>query len=155
MGTIEQSKYNYKKSRINIMDLEYKIRIKEEQIERLKNRIGKIQENNWWGDILIRPVMADVKLKYPHLTWDDKRLCPMGIRHAVSVFGHDKDDKTVAYITFMPGNDEELWIDNGQRKSSFQHGTIGELNGMNNVSVILTDMEMLYEHIERQMKEKE
>lgn len=152
---IENSKREYQNSRAIIKSLEDEIILKENQIERLKKRKNRIQEKFWWGDVLIRPVMEDVKLKYPHLTWDTERLIPLGLRCAVSVFAHDYDDKTVAMIIFTPGSNGELWIDNGQRKSSFQHGTIGELNGMNNVSVILTDMEMLYEHIERQLKEKE
>lgn len=152
---IENSIREYQNSRAIIKSIEDKIKSKENQIEKLKKRKSRIQDNNWWGDVLIRPIMADIKLKYPDLTWDDERLVPMGLRCEVSVFGHDKDNKTVASITFTPGANGYVYYDTGEKHNTFAPGTIGYINQMNCKSELIDSMETLYRHIERQAYENE
>jgi hypothetical protein len=155
MGVLEESQRKYNNSRIEIQDFDYKIGLKHRQIERLEKRKEKIRSKNWWGDVLIRPVMEDIKVKFPQLTWDTERLVPMGLRCAVSVFGHDKDDKTLSAITFTPGDKGQLYYDTGEKKNNYPQGTLGSLNGMDNKEALLTDMEQLYEHVRRQCERNE
>lgn len=133
--------------------IEDRIVMRQRQIYRLENKLKK--QRAWWGDILIRPIMVEVKAKFPQLTWDDTRLVPMGLRCAVSLFGHDVNGKTVAMIVFTPGQTEkgEIYFDTGEKKGVYPSNSIGDLNGFSNVCKVLTSLEEIFEHVENQINQ--
>ncbi len=154
MNIIKESQEKYIAFQEAMNLIKNKITVREKQIERLKLRDNKLHEQSWWGDILIRPVMEEVKKKYPNLSWDDEKLTPMGLRCAVSIFADDNKGKTAVWLLFTPGNLNlgEIWYDTGVKKKEFAEGTIGYINGMNNLSVVLQSMDQLYKHIDNQIK---
>lgn len=152
---LEESKQNYLNKHNAIKETKAKIKQREMQIERLKKKLDKQWDNSWWGEILIRPIMEMVKAKFLKLTWDDERLIPLGLCSRVSVFGHI-GDKTVCMIAFTPSNLNEgiIAFDTGEKKGSYPQGSIGDLNGFQNVSEDIHDIEQIYKHIEKQLNEK-
>lgn len=135
--------------------IEEKIEMRRKQIYRLEKKLDK--QRAWWGDILIRPIMEAVKEKYPQLTWDDERLVPLGLRCAVSVFAHvgeDKYENCVASITFTPGDTEkgEIWFDTGEKRGNYPSGSLGDLNGLSNVTKKVESLEEIFNHIDKDLE---
>jgi hypothetical protein len=126
-----------------------KIVMRQRQIYRLENKLNR--NRAWWGDILIRPIMVEVKAKFPQLSWDDERLIPMGLRCAVSLFGHDVNGKTVAMIVFTPGKSEdgEIYIDTKEINYIYPPNSIGGLNGFGNVTKLVTSLEDVYAQVDQ------
>ncbi len=126
---------------------------KEQQIVRLRAKKNKLINDNWWGDSLIRPIMELVKLKFPDVVWDDERLVPMGLRNCVSVFG-SIDNNCVAYIAFTPTdlNNGIVSYDTGKKTGNYQSNSIGNLNGFDNISKPIENMEELYSYIQSKIE---
>lgn len=136
--------------------LQEKIYDYERKIGRLENRISKIQENNWWCDKLIRPVMDELRIRLPELKWDDERLVPMGMRSAVSVFGHI-EGKCVASLVFTIGDYDNgvLQYDYAKKESDSEISptSIYALNGFDNMSKDVESIDELVKYIQTQLKE--
>ncbi len=155
MNALEESRKRY----LEYLDKKDKIQLsmdtKEKQINRLRTKRDKLVNTNWWGDSLIRPIMEMVKLKFPDVVWDDKRLVPMGLRCVVHVFG-SVDNNCVAYIAFTPGNLNKgiLNYDTGKKTGNYQSNSIGDLNGFDNITKPIEDIEEIYTHVQNQINEK-
>lgn len=128
-----------------------RIEMREKQIERLKKKRKRARKN--WTDVLIRPIMNEVKNCFPQLTWNDDSLVPMGLRSTVSVFGRDENNKTVASLVFVLGNYNEgqLFIETGERKNKFSSSTIGDLNGFNNVITEIKSLVTVFDRVNEQL----
>ena len=157
MKTLQTITARYEANEIEIESLKNKIILKERQIYRLQNRIEKRQNDSHWTTNLIIPVMDLVRNRFPQLTWNTDRLIPMGLRCSVSVFGYEegKDTCSVA-LTFTPRNADKSFIafDNGKKGIGYPNGTLGSLNGFDNIETPLTDIELLFGYIQYQLDKK-
>ena len=133
---------------LEIKKVKDKILQREAQIERLEKKKYKLQENGWWGDLLIRPIMELVKQEFPQLTWDLERLVPMGMRNRVSVFAKC-DGVTVAMIGFTPMDTKNGIVnyDVSERNGDY----MSDPNGFSIKSEPLTNIKDLFNHIEKQL----
>lgn len=162
MTVLEESKKVYNDAHAKRQKLEDKMTLKYRQIERLKNRSNKIHENFWWANVLIKPLIEVLRGEFPEIYFNDHQLTAMGMRCAVSVFGSEKEPqdgencKTLCGITFTSGNDGQLFYDTGKYKSSEQHrASIRDYNGFDNITAPITDIQVLIDHVKRQVKENE
>lgn len=157
MKSLAEIENDYVTKQNEIRGVQDKIETLNVRIERLKAKKNKLQDKGWWGDNLIRPVMEHVKAKFPDLVWDDRNLVPMGLGAKVSVFGK-LNGKTVAYLVFSIGDLSvgKLRYETGETKNHFQSGTLGDVNGFNNISKPLGEIEELFTYVQKQLdKNKE
>ena len=127
-----------------IDESERKIEWHKRRKERYEKRIRKMDFPHW-TDNLVRPVMREIERLTPDIVWEERdRLPTFGIRCECPVFGKTAEGHTVG-ICFTPGSniEEKLWYDTGEVKARFSSGTIGEINGMNNVSKPVDSIEEL------------
>lgn len=134
---------------LKIKSVNDKILQREVQIERLQKKRSKLQENGWWGDLIIRPIMELVKEEFPQLSWDLERLVPMGMCNRISVFAKC-NGITVAMIGFTPMDIENGIVnyDVSDRKGDY----MSDPNGFSIKSEALTDIKDLFNHIEKQLQ---
>jgi hypothetical protein len=152
------------KMRNEIKEIENKIKMREQQIVRLKMKQDKKAAKCWWGTSLIRPIMELVKARFPQIVWDDDRLIPMGLCSRISLFGRidgklwsDKEDYEegkLIILCFTPSDTRNgiIAYDTEERKGSYPENSIGAWNDMDKVSEDITDIEQIYKHIEKQLK---
>lgn len=151
---LTEIKKNYIAKQDEVKKVQNKIFEREKQIERLTNKKYKLQDSAWWGDCLIRPIMELVKVKFPQLIWDDKRLVPMGLGCRVSIFAHIEGiEECVAYLVFSPGDVRNggIFYDTGEKKPNYPNGSIGQLNGFDNICKEVETIEEIFEYIEKQL----
>jgi hypothetical protein len=144
---LEQAKATYVKIHNDIDKARERIAFQERKIERLYNKGS-------WTEVLIRPIMELVKIKFPQIKWGDDRLVTMGLCSRVSIFGHIGDDKeNYISIAFTPSNLNEgvISYDTGEMENNYPKGSIGNLNGFGLKSEEITDIEQIYNHIEKQL----
>jgi len=159
MDTIQNAVKQFRESRKKIKTLQNRIAERQQQIARLENRIDKLYDTNFWGDIILRPIMDDVIKKYPQITFEVDRYIPLGMAHRVSIFGKTKDNKTIM-LAFTPTNllsdtlDNSISIDTLERTNEYAKGSIGELNGFNRVEKPIQTMLDVYAIVDKQLNEK-
>lgn len=124
----------------------------------LQEKLGAIEKERqllrfpYWTEKLLRPVLTEIKKQLPDWVCDDKRLSPMGLGCRVSVFFYKRGlpphaDRWLQgnsiYIVFLPGELDkgELLYETGERTTRFQAGTIGEINGFNQITKPLESIE--------------
>jgi len=150
---LEDIRVNCIEKDLEIKKVKDRIIQRQRQIERLRNKQNKLEDNNWWGDAVIRPIMELVKVKFPQLNWDLERLVPMGMCNRVSVFARiEGDDETLVMIGFTPRG-----LDKGtvsfDKKQEERRDSLNNPNGFGIPSQEITDIEQLYSHIEEYLKE--
>ena len=145
---LQEIQKNAIEKNLEIQKVKDKIIQREKQIYRLEKKKSRLQENGWWGDLLIRPIMELVKAKFPQLNWDLERLVPMGMCCRVSVFAK-LNGVTVAMIGFTPMDTENGIVnyDISERKGDY----MSDPNGFGIKSEPLTDIKDLFKHIEKQL----
>lgn len=137
-----------------IDESEQKIVWHQRRIDRHKKKINNL-DFPLWTENLVRPIIVEVAKLTPDIEWEsDKRLCTFGLRRECPIFGTTKDGHTVGITFTPPHNGANLpYYDTGERKPSYQPGTIGEINGMNNVSKQIESIEELVAMIRRKEEE--
>lgn len=112
---------------------------KQEEVERQLNELEYV---NWVGS-LVKPLAVELSEK---LGKKYDIYGPFGLRAAVSIYLMDdlkvSITKQETYgITLAPGDLKkgELFYETNETKNEFSKGTIGYMNGMNNVVKILPD----------------
>lgn len=153
MADLKEITSTYQEMRNEVQKIRDRIKQREEQIERLKKK--QYKKSEFWGDLLIRPIMSEVKNRFKELTWDDERLVPMGLRSAVSLFAKDENNETVASLVFVLGdyNKGDLYIESGLRKdNNYKGGTIGDLNGFNNKLIRVESLDTVFNRVGDQLK---
>ena len=133
-----------------------RIQAKQDKVERLEAQIRKLQDKTHWTDDLIRPVMEQVKHLFPDLTWDDEKLIPMGMSAKVSVFSRLKDlpnDENLISLVFSPGIDADLHMETGDNDGTFPNGSLGQVNGLNNITVKIKSIDQVCDRVSEQIKE--
>ncbi|MCE8578362.1 hypothetical protein [Bacteroides fragilis] len=94
--------------------------------------------------------MTEVARLTPGVTWEyPERLNIHGLRAACSVFGRTGNGETVG-LTFS-FNDDTLHYDTGEVTRRFAPGTLGEINGMNNVSTPVESVDSLVTKVNGQI----
>lgn len=117
-----------------------------QQIQRLEKKKEKISSDcpNWIEEV-IRPLALEISAKLNQYC-DVKG--PFGIRaEAIIYIVEDPDvsilDQGSRSITITPNwnedGDMDFWYDTGEETDNFEKGTIGFLNGMNNITALLPD----------------
>lgn len=140
-----------------------KILLRERQLQRLEHSRKKLSESHpKWTELLLQPIIRKIQLKLPDWICEDDAFSPRGLGARVSVFFIRKDappgqDKYLArnsiYITFLPGNlyTGELLYETGETTTAYQMGTLGEINGFNQVTKPVDSIEELTEFLTKQI----
>ncbi|MBS1526296.1 MAG: hypothetical protein JST19_11645 [Bacteroidetes bacterium] len=139
-------RYNVASKKLDdiVTDLQQKLATIENERQKLKYP--------YWTEKLLRPVLNSIKKELPNWVCDDKRLSPMGLGCRVSVFFCKRGLPPTAgkwlqgnsiYIVFLPGELDkgQLLYETGERTTRFQSGTIGEINGFNQITKPLESIE--------------
>lgn len=125
--------------------LDKKIQTHLRQIERLENRRMKLMETRPnWVDEVAKPLgdlLAEQTGKYAYVCG------PQGIRSAVTIYLMDDRSKSIIdheslSITIIPdfeGDNMVFRYETGEKENDFAPGSIGYINGMNNVTAELSD----------------
>jgi len=133
--------------------LEEKIEQGKAQLARLKARHDALYlKNPSWLEALLRPLLAIIKQQMAGWVCDDEKLCLLGLGCCVPVFffregmAQDADNLSAensVYIVFLPGDLDkgELLYETGERTNRYTTGSIGEINGFNNITKPLESIE--------------
>jgi hypothetical protein len=109
-------------------------------IDRHEAKIGKIRDNSWWGDMILRPIMDAVIIKFPKIHWDADKFTPMGLRNAVSIFG-EVNSETIM-LRFTPHSDGYVCLDIKPEYSTHGFGSKTE---------IIKDIQQIYNFIQNRL----
>lgn len=118
-------------------------------IERHEDKIERIRDKSWWGDVLIKPIMKELNIKFPDIRWDSK-LSPMGFKCRVPVFAYINGEMAFS-ITFVP---EDLT----KGEISFETGNLidqskgYDTHGFNLECEIITDIQQVFDYVEKQLE---
>lgn len=109
-----------------------------------------------WTNSLLLPLLKEVQERtgldfYDYST--RRGMNTFGLRCESWTFAHNEQGKCIASLCFTPGEIGEIYIDTGERKDRFAAGTIGEINGMNNVSVKVNSVEMVIDVLKKKYPE--
>jgi hypothetical protein len=132
-----------------------KIEMRKLQIYRLERKKKRAYEKTHWTTQLINPVMREVEKLTPHIKWkiEDKPFVS-GMRCNCSVFGKTIEGAITVGITFTPGAGSNLNFDIGEVRSGFQRGSIGDLNGFNQRTKQLENIQELVDLVARSEQEE-
>jgi hypothetical protein len=149
---LQEMKNAYVDAKHEVAVIVKKITQRENQIGRLRSKKMRIEDTSWWGDMLVKPIIENLKVKFPQIAWGDtEKLVPMGLKCRLSVFGK-VNDKTVG-ITFVPMNldNAEIAFENGFKSKTAPKDSIADLNGFSYNDEIITDIEQVYSFIQNQL----
>lgn len=131
------------------------------KLERLKIRISKHRNTSpSWTEVLLRPILNEIKLQLPDWTPDRDSLIPLGLRSYVSVFFYlksemllEEETRKYIYITFVPADLKNgiLKYDTGEKTGNFHTNSLGSMNGFDNVSKQLESIEEAVKHLQKQI----
>jgi len=118
-------------------------------IERHEDKIEKLREKSWWGDLLIKPIMKELNIKFPDIKWDSK-ISPMGFKSRVPMFAYI-NGKMAFSVTFVP---EDLT----KGEISFETGKLIDQSkgydghGFNLECEVITDIQQVFDYVEKQLE---
>lgn len=150
---LEESQKAYVDIQSEIQKIRDKIRQREDQILRLKNKQEKLYDKSFWGELLVRPIMEAVKEKFPELEWADENLVPMGLCSRISVFTHFNDKTVMLAFTPTDLNNGIISLDTGEKEKGYPKNSIGELNGFGRICEPITDIQQVFDNIQKQLDE--
>ena len=152
MKTIEEITTGYVTSYKKYDGLNDKIREKEKQIERLKNRREKISFR-WTQDIL-KPIVQEVEKHLPELEFcKDERYTPMGLCSRVSIFPKYKGETLMVNFIPLDLTKGEIGFETGVQETYYPKGSIGEVNGMGREYKAIVSVQQVVDFLKGQMKE--
>jgi len=116
-------------------------------IDRHEDKIEKIRNENWWGDVILRPILNTVEEHFNKVGWRFDQLTPMGLRCAVSVFGTLKTDdgEQTIMLRFTPSGDGFVELDIKPEYST---------HGFGSKTAVVDGIDVVFNHIKTQIKEK-
>lgn len=126
---------------------------KDKEREKLRKRINAARKSCWVDDI-VKPLMDEVKA-ITGLPFNTSDLRTFGIGCECPVNAKDENGKYLAWVTFVPSfaNDYEIRMYSGEMCNRYAPGTIGELNGGNNVEEPVTGIESVLANLRRNFPE--
>lgn len=126
---------------------------KDKESEKLRDRIYAARKTYWTNGI-IRPLMDEIKA-ITGLPFDTSDLRTFGIGCECPVDAKDENGKYLAWITFVPSfsDDYEIYMYSGEKCNRYAPGTIGEMNGGNNVEEPVTGIESVLANLRRRFPE--
>lgn len=109
----------------------------------------KTRQTHWTEEViaLLKEVNAITGLNF-----DYSDLCVFGLRCECPVFSHNGDEVNVMLV-FTPDSDGELSIDTGKRKYDCVEGSIGDLNGFNNVTERVESIQTIIDNLRQRYPE--
>lgn len=124
--------YNAKRDTLKAMD--EKIEKREAALDRLKAKRDKLWDSVSWVDDIVKPLALSLR---EHTAADNFKVYgPFGLRAYTSIY-LEKGNMTGGITLTM--NDGKLFYDTGEKTGDYEHGSIGELNGFDNVTAPLPD----------------
>ncbi len=169
--TFESIRSAYTKRLLEHRDIvkrvETKIEIREKQLRRLRQK-QKAYDAIYprWTEMLLRPLLMDLYDRFPEYKWDGDSLTPLGLGNRVLVFfikdntlpeTERYDVGNSIYMCFQPGALEkgELMFETGEKSNSFKKGTVGEINGFNNITCPVEYFEQVIEFMKLKIRQDE
>ena len=139
-------KYNEKRKTSELLkdEIDKKIEKAEKQISRLEKKRDKIKSINWFDEI-VKPLgeILSKKIGLPYEIYG-----PFGLECNTSIYFREDMAKGICEqptksIHLRPSHKEiyvlEIYYETGEKTNTYASGTIGDLNGMNNVIAVLPD----------------
>lgn len=121
-----------------------------EKIERLERKQKKNKNPNW-PDHFIRPIMEELVCHMPEIEWERRSEFPVfGLRAECPIFGKTSDGRTVGITFTCDSSTGTLYYDTGEKRNNHSSGTIGDINGFNNLTKPVENISVLVEHVRRQ-----
>ena len=154
MTTLADITAEYKTRNEALQKVDDRIEMRKAQIERLEKKRDRAREKaHWMG--MVHEIMNIVAEKTPHVIWElnDKRSA-CGLRCEYYLFGKTTQDEITVGICFTPGRGGVVRFDTGEKTSRFASGTIGSMNGFDNVSKPLEDIQELLDLVETKIQEE-
>lgn len=103
----------------------------------------------YWPDEVLPPVLEELAHLTPEVKWELNELRIFGLRCVCPVYGKTKEGHTVNLsFTF---EDNSLYYDTGEVISRFEPGTLGYINGMNNISAPVENIGILVAKVKEQI----
>ena len=97
--------------------------------------------------------MELLKAKFPEITeWDDEKLTPMGLCSRVSLFPIYKGETLIICFTPHDLNNGIIAYDTEENTMKYPEGSLGYYSNMGKESVAITDIEQVFNHIQKQIK---
>lgn len=98
----------------------------------------KLEHHNLpdWKKEVLSPLLKEVN-SLTGCNFETESLTATGLRADVMTVDHTSTNKPM-YLTFTLGNDYTVLVDTGKRNERFKKGTLGELNGFNNITKQVT-----------------
>jgi hypothetical protein len=138
-----------------------------EKMLQLQLKLNTLQQRKdklhfpYWVHTLLRPIVRQIRLQLTDWVCEDKRFTPLGIGCRVTVFfikkglpkNADKwQEGNSIYITFLPGqlSKGELYYETGEKNNRFEYGTLGAINGFNQITKVLESVEEAIAFLKRQ-----
>lgn len=103
----------------------------------------------YWPNEILPPVLEELVRLTPEIKWESNELCIFGLRCVCPVYGKTKEGHTVS-LSFTFG-DNSLYYDTGEVTDRFEPGTLGYINGMNNVSAPVENIGVLVAKVKEQI----
>lgn len=106
-----------------------------------------------WVDNQVKPLVQEINER-TGLDFDYSDLRTFGIYCECPVFTKTRDEDKSAYLTFTPsfGEGHKLYIHTGETTNRYPKGSIGEMNGGNEVSEEVTSVETVIENLKRRFQ---
>lgn len=119
----------------------------EAKIERLKRKQARNKYPHW-TDYFVRPVMEELARLIPEVQWELKdNLLTFGLRCECPVFGKTANGRTVAITFTCDHSSGTLYYDTGRHNNRYNTSTLGNLNGFNNVTAPVENMQTLVDFV--------
>lgn len=120
----------------------------EKRIARLSAKQRALPRPYWPGEIL-PPILEELARLTPEIKWETGELRTFGLRCVCPVYGKTKEGYIVG-LSFTFGEDT-LYYDTGEVTDRFGPGTLGHINGMNNVSAPVGNISVLVTKVKGQI----
>ena len=126
---------------------------KDKEREKVRRQINSTCKT-YWTDGIVRPLMDEVS-RITGLPFNTMDLSTFGLGCECPVSAKDENGKYLAWITFVPSfrDDYKINMYSGEMCNRYAPGTIGELNGGNNVEEPVTGIESVLANLRRRFPE--
>jgi len=128
-----------------------------EQKEKERKKIWQKMKNihkTYWTEGIVKPLMDEVS-RITGLPFNTSDLCTFGLGCECPVSAKDENGEYLAWITFVPSfvDDYKINMYTGKKCNRYEEGTIGAINGGNNVEEPVTGIESVLTNLRRRFPE--
>lgn len=120
---------------------------KDKEREKMTRRKWESQKTHW-TDNIVKPLMDEIS-QITGIRFDTSDLRTYGISCRCPVSAKDENGKYLAWVTFVPDDEIKINMYSGEMCDRYPKGSIGELNGYNNIEEPVTSIESILDNLRR------